>query len=76
MRNEQLTKAFVDSLSTEGFATYLRLAGGDELAAIQFYSWNSALSQSLWASIQAWEICLRNKLNDGRILGGSLDHGL
>lgn len=64
LRNEQLMRVFVSSLSTERFATYLRLAGGNELAAIQLYSWNSALSQSLWASVQAWEICLRNKLND------------
>lgn len=62
--NEKLMAAFVSSMSMERFATYKRLACNDDLHAIKLYKWNSELSQSLWASVQAWEICLRNKLNN------------
>jgi hypothetical protein len=62
--SEPLRKAFINSLSAERFATYNRMAKGDELTAIKIYRWNSELSQSLWFPLQAWEICLRNKLNN------------
>jgi hypothetical protein len=62
LQSEHLRKAFIRSLSVERFSTYNRAARGDELTAIKIYRWNSDLSQSLWFPLQAWEICLRNKL--------------
>jgi hypothetical protein len=59
-----LREGFVNSLSAPRFQTYKQAAHGDSLLAIDLYTWNACLAQSLWPSIQVWEICLRNKLNN------------
>jgi len=59
----ELRKLFIKSLSHERLSRYRTIAHGDEIRAIRLYKWNSDLSQSLGHSMQAWEICLRNKLN-------------
>lgn len=61
--NPELRKVFIKSLSPERFSRYRTIAHGDETRAVSLYKWNSDLSQSLYHSMQAWEICLRNRLN-------------
>lgn len=59
-----LRAAFLNSLSPARFQPYKMAANNDELLGIAFYKWNLELGQSLWPSLQAWEVCLRNKLNN------------
>lgn len=53
-----------NSLSPARFHRYLQDADGSEKKAFELYQWNALLSQSLYISLQCWEICLRNKLNE------------
>lgn len=64
LTNPELTHGFVNSLSQERFSTYRKIAKGDDVRAVKLYKWNSDLCQSLHYSMQCWEICLRNKLNN------------
>lgn len=64
LHDESLRRNFIRSLSIERFATYTRLAHSDELRSIRLYKWNVDLAQALWPTLQAWEVCLRNRLND------------
>lgn len=54
----------IRSLSQPRFARYLTATGRDTIRALKLYSWKSQLSKELYIYLQAWEICLRNKLND------------
>lgn len=62
--NVDLRESFKKSLSSPRFLTYLKVAGSDDLKAIELYQWNAKLSQSMYIYLQGWEVCLRNKLND------------
>jgi len=55
---------FKKSLSDPRFGTYLSATKGDEIEAIKLYQWNSKVSQSLYIYLQAWEVTLRNKVNE------------
>jgi hypothetical protein len=55
---------FIKSLSKPRFAKYLQQANNDVGTAIDLYFWNARLSQSLYSYVQAWEVCLRNKISD------------
>ncbi len=51
------------TLSEERFGPYLRRAGGDPAHAVQFYEWNTALSESLYGLLQGLEVALRNSMH-------------
>lgn len=61
--NEEAVKAFRSTMSEARFARYLATSNGDAVKAIQLYYWNARLGQSLYTTLQMWEIALRNKLN-------------
>ncbi|MCQ8872246.1 Abi family protein [Mesorhizobium sp. LMG17149] len=63
-KNPDFATLFKKSLSASRFGTYLSASASDEKSAIQLYQWNAKISQSLYIYLQAWEICLRNKMND------------
>jgi hypothetical protein len=54
---------FKSSISNIRFERYLNNSQSKDFDAIMLYRWNTLVSQSLYTYLQAWEICLRNKLN-------------
>lgn len=60
--NADLSEMFKKSLSGPRFRRYVSEAKGDDIKAFELYKWNSLISQSLYVYLQAWEICLRNKV--------------
>ena len=52
-----------DALSLERFGRYLDWSGGDRTAAIELYTLNSQLSESLYIALQALEVSLRNRIH-------------
>jgi hypothetical protein len=63
-KDAHLRSQFVQSLSQPRFARYLSEAGHDPSRALKLYEWNPHLSREFYLYLQAWEICLRNQLND------------
>lgn len=61
------SKSQIDSLkkgiSLDRFATYLKMANGDEVKAIREYERNTALSEAMYGVLQGFEIVLRNSLH-------------
>jgi hypothetical protein len=55
--------ALEDALSLERFARYLDWAGGDRRLAVELYTLNTRLSESLYTPIQMLEIALRNRIH-------------
>lgn len=55
---------FQSSLSSKRFAKYLNETDSNVSVAINLYKFNTQISQSFYTYLQAWEICLRNKIND------------
>ena len=53
------------ALSSERMAPYVRRAGGSRHKAVLLYERNTALSESLYGIIQAFEIALRNAIHRG-----------
>jgi len=53
-----------NSLSIPRLGKYLNEGKGDLTHALEIYRWNARLSQSLYIYVQAWEVCLRNKLSE------------
>lgn len=53
----------VKSLSIPRLSKYTSATSGNTNAALNLYSWNARLSQALYTYVQAWEVCLRNKIN-------------
>lgn len=51
------------SLSEARLTRYIKDAGGDPVKAMHLYSWNTLLSQSLYSTMQTWEVTLRNHVN-------------
>ena len=56
--------AFRLSTSHSRFERYLKTTDDNQLDALMLYRWNTLVSQSLYPSLQAWEICFRNKINN------------
>tara|TARA_R110002020_G_scaffold247938_1_gene462000 strand:+ start:436 stop:705 length:270 start_codon:yes stop_codon:yes gene_type:complete len=54
---------FIALISPERFSRYLQAAQGDEARAIALYWWNMRVGQSLWVSLQCWEIAFRNQMD-------------
>jgi len=52
------------SLSQPRLSKYMKDANDDLTKALELYRWNALLSQSIYTYVQAWEICLRNKISD------------
>jgi hypothetical protein len=50
-------------LSADRFVSYDRQAGGDRVASLRLYEWNTAASAACYATLQAVEIVLRNAIN-------------
>ena len=55
--------AFEDALSLERFGRYLAWAAGDRDRAIELYSLNTALSETLYTPLQMLEVALRNRIH-------------
>ncbi|QPC86834.1 hypothetical protein GA830_08845 [Mesorhizobium sp. NBSH29] len=52
-----------ESLSIERFGTYLTWASGDRNKAVELYTLNAVLSESLYTPLQMLEIALRNRIH-------------
>ncbi len=57
-------RALRDSISEERFATYLTLARGDVIQALQLYAQNIALGAAFHGPLQALEVTLRNAVHN------------
>ncbi|MGQ0824577.1 MAG: hypothetical protein ACT4OX_06035 [Actinomycetota bacterium] len=55
--------ALRSTLSAERFDRYLGATGGNEVAACQLYTWNTAVSAALYGPLQACEIAVRNAVD-------------
>lgn len=53
----------IKALSTERFARYLAWAGGDRARALDLYTLNTRLSESLYITMQMLEVALRNRVH-------------
>src|SRR5699024_8525808 len=42
---------------------YLARTGGDEVAAMELYRWNAAISGAFWQSLAYFEVAFRNALD-------------
>jgi hypothetical protein len=51
------------ALSLERFGRYLAWAGGDRERAIEFYTLNTRISESLYTPLQSLEVALRNRIH-------------
>lgn len=52
-----------DTLSIDRFGTYLGWAGGDRNRAIELYTLNAALCESLYTPLHMLEVALRNRIH-------------
>lgn len=52
-----------EALSLERFSRYLEWAGGDRERAIDLYSLNTRVSESLYTPLQMLEVALRNRIH-------------
>lgn len=52
-----------EALSLERFSRYLEWAGGDRGRAIELYTLNTRLSESLYTPLQMLEVTLRNRIH-------------
>jgi len=55
--------ALRSSVSPERLQRYETIAAGDAARALRLYTWNTALSESLYGPIQGLEVTLRNKIH-------------
>jgi hypothetical protein len=51
------------ALSLERFGRYLAWAGGDRESAIELYTLNTRISESLYTPLQSLEVALRNRIH-------------
>lgn len=63
MTEEILHPELEQALSLERFGRYLAWAGGDRRRAIELYTLNSLVSESLYIPLQALEVTLRNRIH-------------
>jgi hypothetical protein len=62
--NEEISHTELElALSLERFAPYLAWAGQDRARAIELYTLNTRISESLYILLQALEIALRNRIH-------------
>lgn len=61
--NDELLIAFENALSSPRFAKYKAWANGDLKQALELYSLNSRLAESLYPPLQMLEIVLRNRID-------------
>jgi len=52
-----------DTLSSDRFGTYLGWAGGDRNRAVELYTLNAVLSESLYTPLHMLEVALRNRVH-------------
>ncbi|WFP61436.1 Abi family protein [Mesorhizobium sp. WSM4904] len=52
-----------DTLSADRFGTYLGWAGGDRNRAVELYTLNAVLSESLYIPLHMLEVALRNRIH-------------
>lgn len=64
LNDEERVNSLITVLSQPRLSKYLNESGGDRKKALSLYHWNSQLSQSLYLPLQAWEVVLRNKINN------------
>jgi len=60
---EELVHKLEAALSIERFARYVKWADGDKQRALELYSLNTRLSESLYTPLQALELAFRNRIN-------------
>ncbi|MBP1806877.1 Abi family protein [Rubellimicrobium aerolatum] len=60
---EEEIAALEDTLSLERFGRYLTWADGDRLRAVELYTLNSQLSESLYTPLHMLEVALRNRIH-------------
>lgn len=60
---EEGTGTLEETLSLERFARYLAWAEGDRARAVELYTLNTRLSESLYTPLQMLEVALRNRLH-------------
>ncbi|EAB6717762.1 hypothetical protein E1A49_22045 [Salmonella enterica subsp. enterica serovar Chester] len=60
-----------DTLSADRFGTYLGWAGGDRNRAVDLYTLNAVLSESLYTPLHMLEVALRNRIHQvmGKVHG-------
>lgn len=63
-QDEALEELFLETLTKARLTRYLLKTKGDSKQALALYYWNARLSQSLYISLQTWEVTLRNKMNN------------
>lgn len=63
MAEESLHPELEQALSFERFGRYLAWANGDRGRAIELYTLNSLISESLYIPLQALEVTLRNRVH-------------
>ena len=61
--SDELQAAFSKSLSVPRLSRYLSDTMNDKKRALEFYMWNTKMSQSFYPILQSWEVCFRNKMN-------------
>lgn len=54
---------FEQALSLERFGRYLDWAAGDGMRAIELYTLNTRISESLYTPLQMLEVALRNRIH-------------
>lgn len=63
MKNGNRLELFVKTISSERFGRYMALANDDAKKALELYSCNANLSQSLYVPLQGLEVTLRNRIH-------------
>lgn len=71
MTEEEIT-ALEETLSLERFARYLAWAQGDRTRAVELYTLNTRLSETLYIPLQMLEVALRNRIH---AVASSVPHG-
>lgn len=64
MKSEKILAALERSISRNRLAKYLAETGDALGPALEIYEYNTKLSEAFYSPLQAFEICLRNHLND------------
>jgi hypothetical protein len=63
LKDEEAIKSFRFAVSEPRLGKYLAASNKDIRTAIDLYYWNAQLAQSLYITLQMWEIGLRNHLH-------------
>lgn len=63
MQEDAEKKGLEQALSLERFGRYLDWAAGDRARAIELYTLNTKISESLYTPLQMLEVALRNRIH-------------